>query len=66
MGTPLFYHLFYDRLCYLKQYRTYLGPKSDQNGGGQTDARTDARTDAHQNFEASCTKALRAIITFNG
>ena len=27
-GTPLFYPLFYDRLGYLKQYRTYLGPKS--------------------------------------
>ena len=62
VGTPLFYHLFYDRMWYLKQYCTYLGPKSGQNGGGQrTHARRDARTDAHQNFEASCTKALRAI-----
>ena len=23
-GDTSFYHLFYDRLCYLKQYRTYI------------------------------------------
>ena len=45
VGTPLFYHLFYDRMWYLKQYRTYPGPKSGQNGAcGRTDGRTDRRT----------------------
>ncbi len=44
VGTPLFYHLFYDRMWYLKQYRTYLGPKSGQNEAGHTHGRPDRRT----------------------
>ena len=43
-GTPLFYPLFYDRLSYLKQYRTFLGPKSGPNRWRRTHARTNGQT----------------------
>ena len=59
MGTPFFFLLFYARLGILKQYCTFHGPKSGQNGAGQTDAQRERRTDAHQKFEASYTKALK-------
>ena len=62
-GTPHFPIFFNARLSYLKQYCRYQCPKSGPNRWRRTDGRTpDERTDAHQNFEASCTKALRAII----
>ena len=63
-GTPLFSLLFNARLGILKQYCRYRGPKSGPNRWQRT---TDTeRTDAHQNFEASCTKALRAKISASG
>ena len=62
----LFYPLFYDRLCYLKQYRTFRGKKWSKlsvTQGRSTHGRTDRRT---SKFEASCTKARRAISRRSG
>mgnify|MGYP006931558155 CR=1 FL=1 len=64
-GTPHFSIFFNARLSYLKQYCRYQCPKSGPNRWRRTHTgRTPhtERTDAHQKFEASCTKALRAII----
>ena len=60
-GGHLFFHFSNARLWYLKQYRTFVGPKSGPNRWRRTNERMDEQTDAHQNFEAPYTKALRAI-----
>ena len=64
-GTPLFHPLFNDLLSYLKQYRTFLDPKSGPNRWRRTPAtaRTDRRT---SKIWGLAQKPLRAIKTDKG
>ena len=60
-GTPLF-PSFLRSIGYFKAILHISGSKKRSKRSVTQHRRTDAQTDAHQNFEASCTKALRAKI----